>query len=139
MNNSEIKDELKNILIENQYHLSWISYDEFKDLREIGKGAFATVYYAKWHDKSKNLNTPVALKLLHKHSNDYHEEFIGELKAYCDIGLKDPTFLKCFGISKHKESNEYILAMEYASVGSLRNNLQTIAQMDWKDKLNLLQ
>ncbi|RIB05005.1 hypothetical protein C2G38_2220837 [Gigaspora rosea] len=30
-------------------------------------------------------------KLLHE-SNNYHKEFIKELKAYCDIGLKDPTF-----------------------------------------------
>ncbi|RIB29146.1 kinase-like domain-containing protein [Gigaspora rosea] len=29
--------------------------------------------------------------------------------------------------------------MEYASKGSLRNNLRSIAQMDWKDKINLLQ
>ncbi|RIB29051.1 kinase-like domain-containing protein [Gigaspora rosea] len=29
--------------------------------------------------------------------------------------------------------------MKYASEGSLRQNLQTIAQTDWKDKLNLLQ
>src|SRR5260364_49004 len=29
--------------------------------------------------------------------------------------------------------------MEYASKGSLRKNLRTIAQMDWKDKINLLQ
>ena len=29
--------------------------------------------------------------------------------------------------------------MMYAPEGNLRKNLQTIAQMDWKDKLNLLQ
>ncbi|RIB21455.1 kinase-like domain-containing protein [Gigaspora rosea] len=29
--------------------------------------------------------------------------------------------------------------MEFASEGSLRQNLHTISQMDWKDKLNLLQ
>src|SRR6185312_12788387 len=29
--------------------------------------------------------------------------------------------------------------MKYASQGSLRQNLHAISQMDWKDKLNLLQ
>ena len=62
-----------------------------------------------------------------------------KLKAYCDIGLKDPTFLKWFGISKDKNSGNYVLVMKYASKGSLRQNLHTISQMDWKDKLNLLQ
>ncbi|RIB27412.1 kinase-like domain-containing protein, partial [Gigaspora rosea] len=33
---------------------------------------------------------------------------------------------------------DYILVMEYASEGCLRKNLNTIAQTDWKDKLNLL-
>ncbi|RIB13963.1 kinase-like domain-containing protein [Gigaspora rosea] len=32
-----------------------------------------------------------------------------------------------------------MIVMEYASKGSLRKNLHTIGQMDWKDKLNLLQ
>ncbi|CAG8694345.1 8972_t:CDS:2, partial [Ambispora leptoticha] len=127
MHNSEIDDDLKNLLIENEYQLSWISYDEFKDIDEIGKGGFATVYYARWYDKSQNLNRAVALKLLHN-SNNYYEEFIKELKAYCDIGLKDPTFLKCFGISKDKVSKDYILVMMYAPKGNLRKNLQIIAQ-----------
>ncbi|RIB28941.1 kinase-like domain-containing protein [Gigaspora rosea] len=111
IHNSEIEDDLKKVLTENKNHLAWISYDEFKDIEEIGSGGFATVFYAKWHN----------------------------LKACCDISLKDPTFLKFFGISKDKASKDYILVMEYASEGCLRNNLHNIAQMDWKDKLNLLQ
>ncbi|RIB18234.1 hypothetical protein C2G38_2185176 [Gigaspora rosea] len=107
--NLEIEDNLKKILTENEYQLSWIplrvfssnsswvflastvTYDDFTKIEEIGKGGFATVYYAIWYDKSQNATIPVALKLLHE-SNNYHEEFIKELKAYCDIGLKDPTF-----------------------------------------------
>ncbi|RIB21612.1 kinase-like domain-containing protein, partial [Gigaspora rosea] len=53
--------------------------------------------------------------------------------------LKDPTFLKCFGISKDKVSGKYVLVMEYAQCGSLRQNLHIISKMNWKDKLNLLQ
>ena len=36
-------------------------------------------------------------------------------------------------------SKNYIIVMEYAIEGCLSKNLHTIAQMDWKDKLNLLQ
>ncbi|RIB23823.1 kinase-like domain-containing protein [Gigaspora rosea] len=138
IHNSEIEDDLKKALTKDKYQLSWISYDEFKDIKEIGRGGFATVFYASWFDKSQNLTRSVALKLLHK-SNRHHEEFIRELKAFCDISLKDPTFLKCFGISKDITSKDYILVLDYASKGCLRNNLLTVAQMDWKDKLNLLQ
>ncbi|RIB27682.1 kinase-like domain-containing protein [Gigaspora rosea] len=109
-----------------------------RDIKMFGKGGFATVYHARWNHKREYVYRSVTLKLLNK-SNNYHEEFIRELKAYCDIGLNDPTFLKCFGISKDNVSKDYILVMEYAHYGNLRQNLHTIAQLDWKDKLNLLQ
>ena len=64
--------------MENKYQLSWISYDDFEYINEIGKGGFATVYFARWYDKSLNLYREVALKLLHK-SNNYREEFIKEV------------------------------------------------------------
>ncbi|RIB01298.1 hypothetical protein C2G38_2231297 [Gigaspora rosea] len=69
--------------------------------------------------KNQNATISVALKLLHE-SNNYHEEFIKESKTYYDIGLKDPAFLKCFGISKDKSSENYILVMKYAHEGRLR-------------------
>ncbi|RIB11428.1 kinase-like domain-containing protein, partial [Gigaspora rosea] len=37
------------------------------------------------------------------------------------------------------DSKDYYLVMEYALEGCLRKNLHAIAQMDWRDKLNLLQ
>ncbi|CAG8623451.1 1960_t:CDS:2, partial [Ambispora leptoticha] len=61
------------------------------------------------------------------------------LKAYCDIGSKNPSFLKCYGISKHPNSEDYIIVLEYAAMGSLRQNLRSVAEIEWKDKLNLLQ
>ncbi|RIB25656.1 kinase-like domain-containing protein [Gigaspora rosea] len=123
---------------QSKYPLSWISFDEFKNIKMIGRGGFATVYRAEWCDKIQFMNGTVAFKLFHE-SNNYHKEFIRELKAYCDIGLKDPTFLRCFGVSKDEVSKDYILVMEYALEGCLRKNLRAIVQMDWRDKLNLLQ
>ena len=69
---------MKKILTENKYQLSWIPYDDFKIIAEIGKGGFATVYVAEWIDKSLNCLRTVALKLLHE-SNNYHEKFIKEV------------------------------------------------------------
>src|SRR5690349_18999592 len=30
--------------------IEWIPYNRFKDIKEIGKGGFGTIYYAKWID-----------------------------------------------------------------------------------------
>ncbi|RIB22484.1 kinase-like domain-containing protein, partial [Gigaspora rosea] len=52
--------------------------------------------------------------------------------------LENPTFLKCYGISKDAASKNYIIVIEYAPMGSLKENLNSIKQMKWKDKLTLL-
>jgi serine/threonine protein kinase len=78
LHNIEISDNLKKILTENKYQLSWIPYEDFKIIAEIGKGGFAIVYAAEWIDKSLNCLRAVALKMLHE-SNNYHEEFIKEV------------------------------------------------------------
>ncbi|RIB22805.1 hypothetical protein C2G38_2173034 [Gigaspora rosea] len=84
----------------------------------------------------QDIDRDVTFKLLHK-SNNYREKFIKELKSYSDIGLKI-QFLKCLGILRDKVAKDYILDIEYVFERSVCQNLQTIAQMDWKDKLNLL-
>src|SRR3954466_732757 len=58
----------------------WIPYNQFSDIKEIGRGGFATVYSAIWKDSPlvyddgdnkeytrspRNLNYKVALKCLH--------------------------------------------------------------------------
>src|SRR6185436_6514605 len=30
--------------------IEWIHYDQFKDVKQIGKGGFGTIHYAKWID-----------------------------------------------------------------------------------------
>ncbi|RIB13964.1 hypothetical protein C2G38_2018823, partial [Gigaspora rosea] len=49
MHDSEIEDSLKKILMEDKYrlHITWIYFEEFNDIKKIGKGGFATVYHAK--------------------------------------------------------------------------------------------
>lgn len=107
-----IDDSLKKIVIENKYKLLWIPYDEFENIKKIGEGGFSTVFCALWDDKSRKTKMTVALKLLHG-SNDCTEEFINELKPYCDIRLKQPSFLRSLGISRDDVSRDYILVMQY--------------------------
>ena len=70
------KDEEINNFIKEQSSsneiFKWIPYDQFNDIKAIGKGGFATVYSAVWKDKT------VALKQLHD-SNNISNEFLNEV------------------------------------------------------------
>ncbi|RIA82118.1 kinase-like domain-containing protein [Glomus cerebriforme] len=47
--------------------------------------------------------------------------------------------LPCYGISQDPQTNNYILVMQYASEGNLRNYLSTsFARFDWWKKVNML-
>ena len=68
----------------------WIPYNQFSDIKEIGRGGFATVYSAIWKDGplkydyedkkeyTRNSNYEVALKCLHN-SQNITNEFLNEV------------------------------------------------------------
>ena len=67
----------------------WIPYNQFSDIKEIGRGGFATVYSAIWKDGPLNhdvvnkeyarkSNYKVALKCLHN-SQNITNEFLNEV------------------------------------------------------------
>ena len=72
----------------------WIPYDQFIDVKEVGKGGFATVYLATWKEgpidcdvdrRGKVIgslyripNKKVALKVLHD-SKNVSDEFLNEV------------------------------------------------------------
>src|SRR5215211_6326602 len=73
-------DEYNDIVFE------WIPYNQFSDIKEIGKGGFATVYLAIWkngplnynevnEEYTRKLNYKVALKCLHNSQNITNEFF----------------------------------------------------------------
>ena len=76
-------DECNNIVFE------WIPYNQFSDIKEIGRGGFATVYSAIWKDGPleyekynkeyiRNANQLVTLKCLHN-SQNITNEFLNEV------------------------------------------------------------
>ena len=67
----------------------WIPYNQFSDIKEIGRGGFATVYSAIWKDGpliydydckyyTRTSNQKVALKCLHN-SQNITNEFLNEV------------------------------------------------------------
>ena len=74
---------------DSRYYIEWIPYDDLKDIREIGKGGFATVYLSKWTNGPRFVqyctryyyeNGPVALKKL-ENSQNVSDEFLKEVNV----------------------------------------------------------
>ncbi|GET00430.1 kinase-like domain-containing protein [Rhizophagus clarus] len=116
--------------------VEWIPFDKFEDIEQIGEGGFAKVYSATWVDgetryekqddgnwkKEEPKPKKVALKRLNG-SQNMSIEYLNELKTHWEF-CKSTTFpLKLFGITKDPETKEFMMNLEYADGGSLRNVL----------------
>ncbi|CAG8772262.1 10585_t:CDS:2, partial [Racocetra fulgida] len=50
----------------------------------------------------------------------------------------DNMLLPLFGITQHPKTLEYMIVTSYAEGGSLKNNLQYIRKLSWKERLEIL-
>ncbi|GBC10393.1 hypothetical protein RclHR1_00960010 [Rhizophagus clarus] len=106
------QNEYKDILIE------WIPYNQFSEIKEIGKCDHISVYSAIWEDGPlykvdecnenyyRDPNKKVALKILHINSPDPIDFLINEAKEY---STNRKAFLALYGISQDPSTNDYIL------------------------------
>ncbi|PKC03052.1 kinase-like protein, partial [Rhizophagus irregularis] len=127
----------------------------FENVEYLAKGGFGTIYKAVWKDgdieqwdslsnqwwrKKKWIgheNFPVVLKCLHN-SQNITSEFLREIESHNMIVSNCVT--RCFGITKDPESNNFMIVMEYAKEGSLRQYLNNkFNSIKWADKLQTLQ
>ncbi|RGB27784.1 kinase-like domain-containing protein [Rhizophagus diaphanus] len=110
-------NDVKDIIFE------WIPYNQFYDIKEIGKGGFAKVYSARWKngplywnrtEYARDLNKTVALKCLNN-SQNISNKFLNEVKAYSINNLNNidssGEILKIFGISQNPNTKDYIMSL----------------------------
>ncbi|GBB83746.1 hypothetical protein RclHR1_10410006 [Rhizophagus clarus] len=130
--------------------LEWIPYNRFYDIKYIARGGFGKVYKANWIDgrivrwdnENKNWersgNKFVALKSLNNSSNATFE-FMNEISLH-HRGSEDNAFIVGFyGITQHPETKNYIMVLDYAEDGSLRDYLdKTYNKLDWDGKIGHL-
>ncbi|RHZ85126.1 hypothetical protein Glove_71g181 [Diversispora epigaea] len=129
--------------------IEWISYDRFKDVKQIGKGGFGTIHYARWIDgyigkwDIENQqwerwfeNSEVALKKFDNFIN--FDDVLNEMEihfktcAYSD----DVATIRFYGITQDPETHSYMMVLEYASDGNLREYLKiNFNNINWKQKL----
>ncbi|CAB5321294.1 unnamed protein product [Rhizophagus irregularis] len=97
--------------------LEWIPYNQFNEIKEIGKNKLITVYSAIWksgplhrknqQDKNytRDSNKVVSLKCLHNLKESI-DSLINEAKKY---PTKYKEFQALYGISKNPDTEDYIL------------------------------
>ncbi|UZO16691.1 uncharacterized protein OCT59_008071 [Rhizophagus irregularis] len=102
----------------------WIPYNQFEEIKEIGKGGFAIVYSAIWKDGplhynwnkyTREPNQKVALKCLNN-SQDISDEFLNEVQNYSTEKYSN-NILKIYGITQNPDTKDYIMVLEYADGG----------------------
>ncbi|RHZ80192.1 hypothetical protein Glove_139g279 [Diversispora epigaea] len=130
--------------------IEWIPYDRFKDVKQIGKGGFGTIHYARWIDgnignwdienqqwKRYNKDKEVALKKFDNfvNFNDVLNEMEIHFKTY--TGSKyNFTSIRFYGITQDPETHSYMMVLQYAKDGNLREYLKiNFNNINWEQKL----
>ncbi|EXX73411.1 Cdc15p [Rhizophagus irregularis DAOM 197198w] len=136
--------EIDEILYSRQIHakncdeiIEYVPHSDFKDIRQIGQGGFAFIYTATWEKKTpQEVSIPVVLK---KSKNPIHE-FIGEIRVHCDCSLANNYITQLYGITKDPITEEFMMVLEYASKGNLRQFLKNAnsSELSWKNKTKIL-
>ncbi|GBB87358.1 hypothetical protein RclHR1_01380020 [Rhizophagus clarus] len=126
----------------------WISYNQFSNIKEIGKGGFAIVYSAIWKDGplyydwnkySRESNQRVALKCLNN-SQNITDEFLNEVQNYSTEKYSN-NILKIYGITQNPDTKDYIMVLEYADGGNFCDywiNNGNHKNFNWHDKIRTL-
>ncbi|EXX51507.1 uncharacterized protein OCT59_007139 [Rhizophagus irregularis] len=111
----------------------------FSNVQRIGTGGFGKVYRANW----KNSEQYLALKYFFNLDDVTAKEIVHELKLQRDIQFHN-NIIKFYGVAQFEPENQYVqsknylLVMEYADSGTLKNYLkENFDNLTWNDKYNL--
>ncbi|CAB5367075.1 unnamed protein product [Rhizophagus irregularis] len=102
--------------------LEWIPYNQFNEIKEIGKNKIITVYTAiwkagplykeySWYNYTRYSNKEVSLKCLHNLQESI-DSLINEAKKY---PTKFNAFQVLYGISQNPDTGDYILVLTCSS------------------------
>ncbi|RGB43058.1 kinase-like domain-containing protein, partial [Rhizophagus diaphanus] len=119
-------------------YINYHNYNEFKNVQRIGFGAFGNVYRATWESS----DTVVALKSF-EIDNCIMKEVVNEIKLLHKVNFH-MNIIQFFGITKRQNNldnenyidSNFLLVLEYADSGTLRNYLKdNFHILDWDIKL----
>ncbi|GET57824.1 kinase-like domain-containing protein [Rhizophagus irregularis DAOM 181602=DAOM 197198] len=118
--------------------LRWIPYDKFKNVEYLNEGGFGTIYSAIWlrNNRDKDEEVEVIFKC-HKNLNENLNEFLKEWKHHASV-VSDFNIIDFYGFTKDPNTSKYMVVMDHANKGNLRENLISIAKNNWNQKLYML-
>ncbi|KAF0550650.1 kinase-like protein [Gigaspora margarita] len=109
-----------------------IEFSELSNLKFLVEGGFGKVYTAKWKGQH------VAAKTVSRRSPQQLKDFNRELNALRKSKNCKEYIIQFFGLSKGYEVGEYILVMQYADGGTLKNYLKNnILELELDHKISL--
>ncbi|POG66388.1 kinase-like domain-containing protein [Rhizophagus irregularis DAOM 181602=DAOM 197198] len=141
MQNNENVDDWINWIEEaiSKKHIKYYEFEIFKNIQEIGSGAFGKVFRANW----KNFDNYLALKSFYNLNKITLKEIVHELKLQRDVDFHG-NIIRFYGITKFGSENiinqtkNYLLVMEYADSGTLRDYLKNnFYILTWDNKYSL--
>ncbi|RHZ83561.1 hypothetical protein Glove_91g115 [Diversispora epigaea] len=160
--NREIDELIQQIQLNaNKYQeiIEWIPFGRLENVAYLAKGGFGTAYKAnwldgfiyshknqkkKWYEFGKQVKQVVwnrygkknvCLKSLSNLTDNI--DFLQEIKN--QLKLRGKNAIAIYGITKNPTENEYMMVMDYAEYGSLRNLLNdNFKRLTWRRKYNIL-
>uniref|UniRef100_U9UDK4 Protein kinase domain-containing protein n=1 Tax=Rhizophagus irregularis (strain DAOM 181602 / DAOM 197198 / MUCL 43194) TaxID=747089 RepID=U9UDK4_RHIID len=119
----------------NNEHIRYFEYNKFSQIIEIGSGAFGKVSRANFVETG----LVVALKILFNKSskeiNEDNDELVNEVKLLREVDYHE-NINRILGITK--DSENYVLVLEYANEGNLRDYLKKrFDSLEWNDKIRM--
>ncbi|RHZ89203.1 hypothetical protein Glove_18g30 [Diversispora epigaea] len=126
--------------------IEWIPFNKLKNVSYLAKGGFSKVYKAEWLDGPiyswdykvenwKRFKKHVCLKSLDDSSNI--NEFLQEIKN--QFKFQGKQAIEIYGITKNPTENKYMIVLNYAQHGSLRNMLNNkFKKLTWRNKHSIL-
>ncbi|RHZ76309.1 hypothetical protein Glove_199g209 [Diversispora epigaea] len=127
--------------------IEWIPFDKLENITYLAKGGFGTAYKARWldgfiyywnyktEDWKRFSEQNVCLKSLDNSTNK--NDFLQEIKK--QLKFRGKNAIAIYGITKNPTKNEYMMVMNYAEYGSLREMLNNkFKKLTWKRKYKIL-
>ncbi|RHZ85765.1 hypothetical protein Glove_60g149 [Diversispora epigaea] len=146
-----IQDAQLNAKYDNEV-IDWIPYNRFKDVKQIGKGGFGTIHYARWIDGpiekwdienqqwkryQDEGKVEVALKKFDNFVN--FNDVLNEMAIHLKIYITNCASIRFYGITQDPETHSYMMVLQYAKDGNLREYLKiNFNNINWEQKLNNL-
>ncbi|RHZ81829.1 hypothetical protein Glove_117g173 [Diversispora epigaea] len=131
-NEKEWKSWLDSLIIEEtiqKQNIPFYQYSEFQNVKLISKNIFKATF--------KISQKTVKFKCVSLNDKFTLNNLINEIKKHRKLEIHD-SILKFYGITKHENTKNYMIILEYVNEESLREYLKSNFQkMDWNAKLNL--